>query len=134
MPESDPINLTKGSLALGKLVIRARKDPKIQNRVARWMKKSGLARKSPDSITQEEFAFWVSAMTGISVSESAIGRLERGEGQTGPAIIPLLALCHELKLLKLPNGSPCNMNRVADILCGKIEFDEEWLWGEQEDN
>ena len=134
MPESDSINFAKGSLALGRLVIHARKDPKIQNRVARWLKKSGRSRRLPDSISQEEFALWVSAITGISVSESSIGRLERGEGRTGPAIIPLLAICHELKLLKLPNGSPCNMNRVADILCGKIEFGEEFLWGEEEDN
>ena len=45
----------------------------------------------------------------------------------GHPINVLIALCHRLKLLKLPNGSRCDMNRAVDILCGEVELDEEWL-------
>jgi len=127
MSDSDRPIFTRGAAALGALVIRARRDPKTRKRIVCWMKKSGWVRIDPDAINQDQFAQWVTAMTGIRVTEAAIGRVERGEGLTGPPINVLIALCHRLKLLKLPNGSRCDMNRAVDILCGEVELDEEWL-------
>jgi len=126
---SNPIFI-RGSEALGKLVIRTRKNPGIHKRIARWLKQSGLIESTPDVITQGQFAEWVSAMSGVVVTESAIGRLERGEGQTGPPIGVLIALCKYMKILQLPNGSYCDMNRVVDILCGEMELDQDWLVSE----
>jgi len=112
----------KGRAAFAKLVIHTRKNPNVQKRVARWLKESGLVETTPDTITQKQFADWVSAMSGVVVSESAIGRIERQEGHTGPPVSVLIGICHRLKLLKLPDGSYCDMNRAVDILCGEEDI------------
>jgi len=120
-------NFSQGRAMLGALVSRTRKDSSVQKRAARWLQQAGLVERSPDTITQKQFADWVSAMSGVPVSESAIGRLERSEGRIGPPTSVLIALCHRMKLLKLPDGSYCDMDRAVDILCGEVELDEEWL-------
>ena len=117
------ISFTKGNAALARLVIRARKDPNTQKQVKQWLRESGLVEEIPETITQKQFADWVSAMSGVDVSESAIGRLERAEGHTGPPVNVLIALCRRMKLLKLPDGSYCDMDRVVEILCGEVELD-----------
>ena len=117
------MNFTKGNATLAKLVVQARKDPKIQKQAARWLMESGQIKVAPDIISQKQFADWVSAMSGVDVSESAIGRLERAECHTGPPVNVLIALCRRMKLLKLPDGSYCDMDRVVDILCGEVELD-----------
>ena len=127
MMSDETPNFRQGRATLGALVSRTRKDPSVQKRAARWLKQTGLVESSPDIITQKQFADWVSAMSGVPVSESAIGRLERSEGRIGPPTSVLIALCHRLKLLELPDGSYCDMDRAVDILCGEVELDESWL-------
>ena len=117
------MNFTKGNAALAKLVVRARKDPNNKQQAARWLMESGQIETAPDIISQKQFADWVSAMSGVDVSESAIGRLERAEGHSGPPVNVLIALCRRMKLLKMPDGSYCDMDRAVDILCGEVELD-----------
>ena len=124
---NETANFSQGRAMLGALVSRTRKDPSVQKRAARWLKQTGLVERLPDIITQKQFADWVSAMSGVPISESAIGRLERNEGATGPPTSVLIGLCHRMKLLKLPDGSYCDMDRAVDILCGEVELDEGWL-------
>ena len=77
------IDLAPGRAALGKLVIRTRKDPSVQKRVARWLKQSGLVESTPHVITQKQFADWISATSGVPVSEGAIGGLNEKKGTPG---------------------------------------------------
>ena len=117
----------EGQRIFGQLIRRTRCSDKVRNQVVQWLVESGLEESVPDRVSQEQFVIWLSAVSGIAVSESAIGRLERGEGRTGPPIGVLIALCCEMKLLQLPDGSPCDLNKAADILCGKVRLEEEWL-------
>ena len=41
-------------------------------------------------------------------------------GRRFPPANVLIALCHRMDLLALPDGSYCDMNRAIDILCGEV--------------
>jgi len=130
MATEKALNFSQGRATLAALVSHARKDPSVKKQAGRWLKESGQVEVEPDTITQIQFADWVSHTSGIPVTPGMLGRLERGEGRTGPPTSVLIALCHRLKLLKLPDGSYCDMDRAVDILCGEVELDEEWLKGD----
>ena len=71
----------------------------------------------PYQISQEQFARWLTATSGILVTESALGRLERGEGRTGPPLQVLITLCR-MEVLRV-EGEVCDLNRVVTVLCGE---------------
>ncbi len=119
----------EGQRIFGQLIRRARCSNEVRSQVVQWLAVSGSEESVTDRVSQEQFVMWLSAVSGIDVSESAIGRLERGEGRTGPPIGVLIALCRELKVLQLPDGSRCDLNKAADILCGKVPLAEDWLMG-----
>ena len=81
------------------------------------MKQHNPVESIPNPVSQEQFARWLTATSGIAVSESALGRLERGEGRTGPPFSVLIALCR-MKVLRI-DGQVCDLNRVVDVLCGE---------------
>jgi|GEM_PF-1118475 len=111
----------EGQAKLGAFVSRTRSSAEISDRVVAWLKQYNPVETPAYPTSQEQFARWVSAMSGVFVSESAIGRLERGEGRTGPPIGVLIALCKYMKILRLPNGRYCTMNDASDILCGELD-------------
>ena len=106
-----------GQQALGELVRRCRCSDEVRSRVVAWMRQHDLVDPIPYQISQEQFARWLTATSGIVVSESAIGRLERGEGQTGPPLNVLIALCR-MEVLRV-EGVVCDLNRVVGVLCGE---------------
>ncbi len=106
-----------GQQALGVLVRQCRFSDEVRNRVVAWMRQHSPVDPIPHHVSQEQFARWLTATSGIVVSESAIGRLERGEGQSGPPLQVLIALC-EAKALQI-EGEVLDLNRVCDVLCGE---------------
>ena len=113
----------KGQKALGRLIRNTRFSPEVRSQIIEWLQKSGSIENVPDPVNQKQFASWVSAISGIHLSESALGRLEKGTALTGPPLSILIALCKYMKILRLPDGSLCDLNRVAEILCGDLEVD-----------
>ena len=103
----------EGQRALGQLIKRCRCSDAVRNRVAQWAEKEHVATP----VSQEQFARWLSAVSGIAVSESAIGRLERGEGRSGPPLGVLIILCR-MEVLRV-EGEVCDLNRVVGVLCGE---------------
>ena len=89
----------EGRAAFGAFVSRTRNSPEIGNEVAAWLKQTNPVENPAYPASQEQFARWVTATSGVFVSESAIGRLERGEGHTGPPIGVIIALCKYMKIL-----------------------------------
>ena len=108
-----------GQRALGELIRECRQSNEVHKQVVDWIKANNPLDPIPYQISQEQFVRWLTATSGINVSESAIGRLERGEGCSGPPLSVLIALC-EMQVLRFPDGSFCDLNRVADILREEI--------------
>ena len=107
-----------GQQALGELVRRCRRSAEVRNQFVNWSTENGSKEPIDRRISQEQFARWVSEVSGIAVSESAIGRLERGEGRSGPPINVLIALC-KMEVLRV-EGEVCDLNWVGNVLCREI--------------
>ena len=107
----------EGQQALGALVRRYRHTNEVHGRVVTWMRTNNRVVPIPYPVSQEQFAHWVTATSGILVTESAIGRLERGEGRSGPPLNLLIALCR-IQVLRI-DGEVCDLNRVVGVLCGE---------------
>ena len=105
-----------GKDKLGELVRQCRCGNEVREQVVAWVRRSGSRESVDRRVSQEQFAQWVSAVSGILVTEAAIGRLERGDGQLGPPLHVLIAL-YKVKILRLPDGSLCDLNQMADVLC-----------------
>ena len=106
-----------GQQALGTLVRRCRHSDEVHGQVVAWMKQHNPVESVPYHVSQEQFARWLTATSGIAVTESAIGRVERGEGQSGPPIQVLIALCR-VSALRV-NGEVLDLNRLVGVLCGE---------------
>ena len=111
----------EGRAAFGALVARTRTSPAVRDQVAQWLEQAGSIETVSQPTTQAQFARWITGKSRIFVSESAIGRLERGEGRGGPPFELLIALCKAVDILPLPDGSHCNLDRAAEILCGNLD-------------
>ena len=105
-----------GQQALGTLIRQCRCSEAVHSRVAAWMTQHNPINPVPYPVSQDQLARWLTSTSGIAVSESALGRLERGKGQTGPPFSVLIALCR-MKVLRI-DGVVCDLNRVVDVLCG----------------
>ncbi len=111
----------EGRAAFGALVARTRTSAEVRQKVAQWFEQSGSIETVSQPTTQAQFARWITGKSRIFVSESAIGRLERGEGRGGPPFELLIALCQTVKILPLPDGSHCDLYHAAEILCGNLD-------------
>ncbi len=114
----------KGQKALGRLIRNTRFSAEVRSQVIRWFQESGSFENVADPVNQKQFAKWVSAISGIHLSESALGRLEKGSARTGPPLALLIALCKYMRILRLPDGSFCDLDKATDILCGELEVDD----------
>ena len=107
----------EGQQVLGNLIRQCRCSDEVRSRIVAWMKQHSPVESVPYQISQEQFARWLTAVSGIVVTESALGRLERGEGRTGPPLNVLIALC-KMEVLRV-DDQVCGLNRVVGVLCGK---------------
>ncbi|MBE9178734.1 helix-turn-helix transcriptional regulator [Oculatella sp. LEGE 06141] len=87
--------------------VAAMRDRQGSDRAPEWM--SAFQHEK----TQQALATWLTEQTGIKVSESAVGRLERGDGS--PRIDVLIAL-EMASFLKFPDGSSYRVGDMVDVM------------------
>lgn len=110
-----------GKRAFGEFLAQTRQSPEVRTAIAGWLQETNAVEPLSNPISQEQFARWVTATSRIPVTESAIGRIERGEGRGGPPLDVLIALCERMDILKLSDGSTVNLSIAAAILTGELD-------------
>ncbi len=112
---------TDGQEAFGALLASAREDPETHRKFLQWLKTAHPEEAdSYPPISRNQFARWISDCSGMFLSESALSRLERGEGRNGPTFKIVYAICEMMDFLRLPNGKRCHLREAGAILMGAI--------------
>jgi hypothetical protein len=111
----------EGKVAFGEWVAKTRLSPEIRAQVVEWLKSTNPSEYVGDIVTQGQFARWVTAQSGFRVSDSAIGRLERGISSSAPPVEVLAALTMRMKILRFPDGHYCTLEEAIAVLTGELD-------------
>jgi hypothetical protein len=111
----------KGKEIFGRWVAKCRLQPSTRARVVEWLDKTNPSEFVGDIVTQDQFARWVTAQSGLRVSGGAIGRVERGNYRGAPALETIAALTLYLEILQFPDGHYCSIEEAINILCGELD-------------
>lgn len=111
----------EGKEAFGAWVAKTRASPRIRELVVEWLRNTNPSEYVGDTVTQGQFARWVTAQSGFKVSDSAIGRLERGVSSSAPPVEVLAALTMRLQILQFPDGHYCSLEEAIDVLVGALD-------------
>lgn len=111
----------EGKALFGEWVAKTRLSPEVRAQVLEWLRNTNPSEYVGEIVTQGQFARYVTAQSGFRVSDSAIGRLERGISSSAPPVEVLAALTMRMKILKFPDGRYCTLEEAIAVLTGDLD-------------
>lgn len=106
-----------GMQTFGDWVRQTRTGAEAKKVVSEWLE-SNPTETVGEFVTLPQFARWLTAKTGFKVSDSVLGRVERGIHNAPP--FDVIVALSKSGLLKLPDGSPCGIEDAIAVLTEEL--------------